>query len=216
MSVEPKKVLDAVRDALVAFDVDRLKKVVLDAVQLSVPPQEAIAAMSRGMEIVGERYESKEYFLPELIQAGETMKEGLAALKPYMTNEMQAPLGTIVVATVQGDLHDIGKNILATLLTTAGFEVIDLGVDVPAEKIVEAVKDSEASIVGLSALLTTTMEQMKIVVDKLKSAGLRNRVKIIVGGTPVTAEYAKEIGADDCARSAIAGVEICRKWTEKK
>jgi 5-methyltetrahydrofolate--homocysteine methyltransferase len=171
--------------------------------------------MAEGMNTVGKKFEEGEYFVPELIMAGETVKEGVEILRPYMKGEAGGELGTAVIATVAGDIHDIGKNIFVTLMTTAGFKVIDLGVDVPAEKIVSTVRESNAKILGLSALLTTNLEQFPIIVNQLRKAGLRDRVKIIAGGATVTEDFAKEAGVDGYAKTALAGVEICKSWAKQ-
>jgi len=205
-------VFEEIKNSLVNFDVDSLKRAVLDAVQMGVSPQGIINVMAEGMSVVGKKFEAGEYFVPELIMAGETVKEGVDVLRPYMKGEAGGELGTAIIATVKGDLHDIGKNIFATLMTTAGFRVIDLGVDVPAERIVEAVKENHASILGLSALLTTNLEQFPIIVKQLIDAGLRDRVKVIVGGATITEEFAKNSGVDGYAKTALAGVEICKGW----
>lgn len=206
---------DAIRDALVAFEVDRLTQLVLQAAQRGVPAETLVDVMAKGMEEVGHKYETGEYFVSELIIAGETMKDALAALEPYMTGPTGGKLGTVVVATVAGDLHNIGKNIFVTLMTTAGFQVIDLGVDVAADRIVQAVKDNQPAIVGLSALLTTNLEQFPLIVEKLKEAGLRDAVKVIIGGATVTEEFARQAGVDGYAKTAIAGVNLCKDWVRQ-
>jgi 5-methyltetrahydrofolate--homocysteine methyltransferase len=215
MSTKKRETFDEIRNSLVNFDVENLKKAILEAVKMGVAAQEIVNVMAEGMNTVGKKFEAGEYFVPELIMAGETMKEGVEVLRPYMKGEAGGELGTAVIATVAGDIHDIGKNIFVTLMTTAGFKVIDLGVDVPAEKIVNAVKESRASILGLSALLTTNLEQFPIIASQLKKAGLKDRVKVIVGGATVTEEFAKEAGVDGYAKTALAGVEICKGWAKK-
>jgi 5-methyltetrahydrofolate--homocysteine methyltransferase len=207
-----EEIYKKIRNAIINFDVDKAKSEVLKAIGAGVPAGKLIEVMTEGMEVVGKKYEEGEYFVPELIMAGETMKETLEVLKPYIKEEPGVRLGTAVVATVAGDIHDIGKNIFVTLMTTAGFKVIDLGIDVPAEKIVKAIKESNASILGLSALLTTNLEQFPIVIDQLNKEGLRGKVKVIVGGATVTEEYAKASGVDGYAKTALAGVEICKNW----
>jgi len=212
-----QEVLAKLRDAVVNLDIDGVKRAAKEAIDAGVTPYEAIMeGMAKGMEIVGQKYEAGEYFLAELIMAGETMKEGLSVLQPYMKTGDMKHIGKVVIGTVEGDLHDIGKNVVITLLTASGFEVIDLGVDVPAEKFVEAVKQYKPDIVAMSALLTTTMVNMAKVIKALEQAGLRDKVKIIVGGAPLTEEYAKQIGADAYGRDAVEGVNICKKWVSKK
>jgi methylmalonyl-CoA mutase cobalamin-binding domain/chain len=169
------------------------------------------------MRVVGERYEKNEYFLSELIMAAEIFKEAMNVLEPLILKEGRALyIGKAVVGTVEGDLHDIGKNLFIMFLKSMGFEVIDLGVDVPPKKFVEAVKQYKPDVVGMSALLTTTVLNMKKVIDALNNEGLRNSIKVIVGGAAVTKEYANEIGADAGGIDAYEGALICRKWVEEK
>lgn len=210
-----EQLFEKIKDSIVNFDVECIKSQSLEAMKMKLPPEKIVEVMGEGMDIVGEKYELKEYFIPELIMAGETMKEGLAVLEPYLTGKAQESTGTIVVATVKGDLHDIGKNIFIMLLNTAGFKVVDLGIDVPAERVVEAVKDSGASIVGLSALITTNLEQMPLVISELEKAGLKDKVKVIIGGATVTERFARQIGADGYAKEAVKGIKICKKWVQE-
>ncbi|MEM1550803.1 MAG: cobalamin-dependent protein [Candidatus Bathyarchaeia archaeon] len=144
--------------------------------------------------------------------AGEVVKEGMKVLEPYLKVGEVKMIGKVVIGTVKGDLHDIGKNIVVTLLRASGLEVIDLGVDVPPERFVEAVKEHKPDVVAMSALLTTTMDEMENVIKALKEAGLRDKVKVIIGGAPITDEFAKKIGADAAAKDAIEGVNICKAW----
>jgi 5-methyltetrahydrofolate--homocysteine methyltransferase len=209
-----EELFERIRNSIVNFDVEGIKSQILDAVKLKISPGRLIKVMGEGMDVVGEKYQLKEFFIPELIMAGETMKEALTVLKPYMTEEAKESLGTVIMATVKGDLHDIGKNIFIMLLNTAGFKVVDLGIDVLAEAVVEAVKEYDADIVGLSALLTTNLEQMPLIIDKLEKAGLRDQVKVIIGGATVTEEFAKQIGADGYAKEAVKGIGICKKWVQ--
>lgn len=216
MSIKKEEELfDRLKEAFIDFDVEAAKALALEAVQRGVAAERVIDVMSEAMNIVGDKYQAGEYFVTELIIAGETMKEVLEVLEPYIVEKAGGELGTVVVATVEGDIHDIGKNVFVTLLTTAGFKVIDLGVDVSAERIVEAVRDSQAEILGLSALLTTNLEQFPIVVDMLKREGFREKVKVIVGGATVTEEFAEEAGVDGYAKTALDGVEICKRWIKQ-
>ena len=201
-----------IRAALVEFDVDLLKVKTQEALDRGVDAEEIIGVLSEGMDVVGERYQTGEYFVTSLIIAGETMKEALEVLEPHLSGHGVAKRGKIVMATVAGDIHDIGKNIFTTLMGTAGFEVIDLGVDVPAEVIVAAVREHSPDILGLSALLTTNLEQFPLIVETLEKEGLRNKVKIVVGGATVTDEFAKRAGVDAHAKSAVEGVNICKAW----
>ena len=212
-----EEILARLRDAIVNLDIEAVQKAAKDAIDAGIPAYKAIVeGMAKGMEIVGKKYEDGEYFLAELIMAGETMKEGMAVLEPYLKVGDIKSAGKVVIGTVRGDLHDIGKNVVVTLLKAANFEVIDLGVDVSAEQFVEAVKEHNPDIVAMSALLTTTMIEMENVIESLKKSGLRDKVKIIIGGAPITPEYAKKIGADAAAKDAVEGVRRCSEWVEAK
>jgi methylmalonyl-CoA mutase cobalamin-binding domain/chain len=168
------------------------------------------------MDEVGRRYEEKEYYLTELVLAGETMKEAFTILQPALAAADQSADKTkIILATVKGDNHDIGKNILGSLLLSSGFELHDLGMDVDENTIVEKVKESGATIIALSSLLTMTVEQIKVVDEALKNAGLRDNVKLIVGGAPLNMELAKKLGADDFAEDAVDGVKHIKKLATK-
>ncbi|NIM14351.1 MAG: cobalamin-binding protein [Candidatus Aminicenantes bacterium] len=164
-----------------------------------------------GMNIVGEKFKNNECFIPEVLVSAKAMKLGLEILKPLLAETNVKPLGRVVIGTIQGDLHDIGKNIVSMLLQGAGFEVIDLGADVPIDRFVESAKNEKADLVGMSALLITTMVNMKEVIQGLKEAGLKDDVKVIVGGAPVTRDFAEKIGADGYAPDAASGVDVARK-----
>ena len=207
--------LKALRDAMTTMDLDGVSAIAQAAMDAGVDPSEAITeGMVPGMVEVGQKFEEGEYFLSELVVAGEVMKDGMKVIEPYLTAGGSAAevKAKAIVATVEGDYHDIGKNIVVTLLGVQGFEVIDLGMDVPAARIVDEVRTHRPLVLGLSALLSTTMARMGDVIEALKSAGLRDGVKVIVGGTPVTPEYAASIGADHCAINAIEGVHWCAEW----
>jgi corrinoid protein of di/trimethylamine methyltransferase len=168
--------------------------------------------LTPGMNRVGELFETGEYYLPDLIIGGEAMKEALAVLEPALTGgQAREVLGHVVLGTVEGDLHEIGKTLVGTLLTANGFEVTDIGIDKPAEDFVKAITDNQADIVGASALLTTTMPQQGKLVEALIEAGLRDRVKVMVGGAPVTAVWADKIGADGYAEDAISAVALAKQ-----
>ena len=212
-----EEILAKLRDAIVNLDIDAVQKAAKEAIESGIPAYKAVVeGMAKGMQIVGQKYENGEYFLAELIMAGETMKEGMAILEPHLKAGDIKAAGKVVIGTVKGDLHDIGKNVVITLLKAANFDVIDLGVDVSPEQFVEAVKKHEPDIVAMSALLTTTMIEMESVIKSLKEAGLRDKVKVIIGGAPITPEYAEKIGADAAAKDAIEGVRICTEWVETK
>jgi 5-methyltetrahydrofolate--homocysteine methyltransferase len=167
-------------------------------------------ALIRAMGEVGERYEMGDLFVPEMVMAADAMQAGMALLKPHLAESGVKAAGTVVIGAVEGDLHDIGKNLVAVMLEGAGLEVFDLGTNVRPQKFVEAAQLHNATVVGLSALLTTTMEKMKFTIDAFKSAGMRDGVKVIVGGAPVTEEFAHEIGADGFAPDAVGAVKLVR------
>ena len=207
-----EELLSEIKSALVEFEVDLLKVKAQEALDQGVDAEEIISVLSEGMDVVGEKYQAGEYFVTSLIIAGETMKEALEVLEPHLCGQGGAKRGKIVMATVAGDIHDIGKNIFTTLMGTAGFDVIDMGVDVSAEAIVVAVREHSPNILGLSALLTTNLEQFPLIVELLEKEGLRSMVKIVVGGATVTDEFAKGAGVDALAKSAVEGVNICKAW----
>jgi len=183
-----------------------------EGLEAGMDPQALVdEAMIPAMAEVGRRFEEEEYFVPELLLAARAMKAALGILRPLLSESGAEPVGRVVVGTVQGDLHDIGKNLVAAMLEGAGFEIVDLGADVSPTQFVEAVRDSGAGLVGLSALLTVTMPSMKTTVEELKKAGLRDQVKVLVGGAPLSSDYAKEIGADAYADNASAAVRTARQ-----
>lgn len=161
-----------------------------------------------GMTAIGERFKRNEVYVPEVLISARAMNMGVSVLKPYLVSEGVEPIGKAVICTVQGDLHDIGKNLVKMMLEGVGIECIDLGTDVSAGQVVEAVKESDAQIVALSSLLTTTMEYNKDVVDALKDAGLRDSVKVMIGGAPVNAEFAEQVGADGYAPDAATAADL--------
>lgn len=164
-----------------------------------------------GMDVVGVRFKSGEMFVPEVLMAAQAMKAGIAIVRPLMSSTDMPSEGTILIGTVKGDLHDIGKNLLAMMLESAGFNVINLGVDVDADKFVGAIAENDANIIAMSALLTTTMTGMKDTVELLKEKGLQGKVKVIIGGAPISQEYADSIGADGFAQDAARAVDLCKK-----
>jgi len=212
-----KEILGKLKDSIVNLDIDGVKQAADDALAAGIPAFRAVVdGMAKGMEVVGQKYEDGEYFLAELIMAGETMKEGMSVLEPHLKAGDIKSAGKVIIGTVRGDLHDIGKNVVMTLLKAANFDIIDLGVDISAEQFVEATKENNPDIIAMSALLTTTMIEMESVIKSLEKAGLRDKVKIIIGGAPITTEYAKKIGADAAARDAVEGVRTCTSWVKAK
>ena len=167
--------------------------------------------MVPAMDEVGRRFEANEYFVPELLISARAMKASLEIIRPILTARGDKPVGRVAIGTVKGDLHDIGKNLVASLLEGGGFEVIDLGVNVSPEKFIETVNTRQANIIAMSALLTTTMPSMKTTIDALKQAGVRDKVKVLIGGAPITQKYADEIGADGYSENAVGAVALAKK-----
>lgn len=184
---------------------------VVDHCQAQV--NDAVDACQKGMNIVGERFDSGEYFVADLIFAGEIMTKAFDLLKPVIASESGNKVGRLILCTVEGDLHDIGKNIVKAMLEAAGFDVVDLGIDVPADKIIQTVKAEGINIVALSGVLTLAIDSMKKIVGALSEAGVRDNVKIIIGGAPITAEMCKFVTADDWAINPQKTVNICRQWS---
>ncbi|MHA1271025.1 MAG: cobalamin B12-binding domain-containing protein [Candidatus Helarchaeota archaeon] len=180
----------------------------------NISVNDAVTAVSESLEIVGKKFQSGEWYLTELVYAAEIAKEVLNVLSPLLEGEVSQQLGTIVIGTVNGDLHDLGKNIFGNYAKSAGFKVIDLGTDVSVEKFVSALKDNDAHILGMSCLLTATDKELGKVIDELKKQNMRSKVKIVVGGAAITEEFAKKIGADAFAPDAITGVDIIKQWAE--
>jgi corrinoid protein of di/trimethylamine methyltransferase len=192
------------------------KSVTEQALAEKVDPQKMVTEyMIPAMDEVGRRFEKNEYFVPELLIAARAMKTALGLISPLLKASGAQPAGRVAIGTVKGDLHDIGKNLVAAMLEGGGFEIIDLGVDVTPEKFIEAVKTKNANLIALSALLTTTMPMMKTTIEKIKEAGVRPQVKVIIGGAPVTQKYADEIGADGYADNASAAVTLSRTLVAK-
>ncbi len=202
-------------EAILTGNAKQAEEVTNTALEAGTDPTELLGKyMIPAMDEVGKRFECNEYFVPELLIAARAMKTSLALLTPHLVASGVQPKGRVVIGTVQGDLHDIGKNLVASLLEGGGFKVVDLGVDVSPEKFIEAAKEGEDTIVALSALLTTTMTMMKAVVEGLEEAGIRDKAKVMIGGAPITQAYADEIGADGYSDNASAAVALARKLAE--
>jgi 5-methyltetrahydrofolate--homocysteine methyltransferase len=217
MKLSKEDMLNRLRDCVVNLDIQGIEEACKDALAAGIDAYEAIVlGMAEGMNVVGKKYEEKEYFLAELIMAGEVMKEGTKILEPHLKSKSMMTTGKIVIGTVKGDLHDIGKNITVTLLKAASFDVIDLGVDVSAQTFLEAIRKYTPDIVGMSALLTTTMNEMESVIEETRKAGLASKPKVIIGGAAITPDFAKKIGADAAAKDAVDGVEICKRWMTER
>ncbi len=208
--------LSDLREAILAGDASGAADAARLALAAGVSPVAVIAdGISPAMGEVGRLFEEGEYFVPELLISARATKEVFAILRPLLVETGAKPAGRVLLATVEGDLHDIGKNLVGAMLEGAGFEVVDLGVDIPAARFVAAVQASRPQIVGLSALLTTTMPAMKTTLQAIDAAGLRPEVKVMVGGAPVTQRYADSIGADGYGETATAAVEVARRLIER-
>ena len=179
-----------------------------EAITEGISPEDILnQALVAGMNQIGEKFKNNEVYVPEVLIAAKAMHAGLDILKPLLEETGAKPIGKVIIGTVKGDLHDIGKNLVGMMMTGAGLEVVDLGKDVSAEKFVDAVKQHGAGVIALSALLTTTMPQQKNVIEALKHAGIRDEVKVMIGGAPVTESYAKEIGADAYSQNAAEAAQ---------
>ena len=197
--------------AILEGDAKTAEAATREALTNGADPMDLVTAhMIPAMDEVGRRFECEEYFVPELLLSGRAMKAALALIRPLLAERGAQPVGTVVIGTVKGDLHDIGKNLVASMLEGAGFEVTDLGADVSAERFVSAAREKSANLVCLSALLTVTMPSMRTTIEAFREAGMRERVKVMIGGAPVTQAYADQIGADAYGESAAAAVSIAR------
>ena len=202
-------IIEKIYKGILNGDQEAVIEAVQEAIDTNIPAEKVLKeGMMSAMSKTGILFEEGEYFVPELIVAARAMQSGMELLKPLLVAENIEPIGKIVIGTVKGDLHDIGKNLVKMMLEGAGFEVIDLGSDVGAEKFVEAVKSSGANLVAMSALLTTTMTSMPVTIEALKAAGIRDQVKVIIGGAPLSKTYADQIGADGYAPDASQAAKL--------
>jgi 5-methyltetrahydrofolate--homocysteine methyltransferase len=205
-------ILDEVRKSVIEGDLNATQTQVNQAVAENIPPETILKdGLISAMSEVGRMFENGEFYVPEMLISARAMKGGLAILRPLLASANIKAIGKVIIGTVQGDLHDIGKNLVGMMLEGAGFELVDLGTDVSPEKYVAAVKEYNPDLVGLSALLTTTMPRMKDIVQALQAAGLRDKVKVMIGGAPVTEQYAQSIGADLYAPDAAAAAQRALK-----
>jgi corrinoid protein of di/trimethylamine methyltransferase len=214
MSLEKEELLSKLKEAAINGDSDQVVKLSKRVIEVGIDPLEAVEkALIAGVLELGNKWINGEVFIVDMIAAAEAMKAGLSILKDEIVKRGGSIKyrGRIVIGTVEGDIHDIGKSIVASLLEAAGFEVIDLGVDVSAQKFIEAIKQYNPDIVGMSALMTTTMLKQREIIEAIKQANLRGKVKIIVGGAPTTKEWSEEIGADGWAPDAASAVELVKK-----
>ena len=195
---------------------DEAVKLATEALISGSSPQDIIThGLQSGMGAVGEKFSSGEYFLPDMLMAARAMNGALEVLKPSLEKTGMPSIGKVVIGTVKGDMHDIGKNVVATFLKGSGFEVFDLGINIPVEKFVDEVREKTPDILGLSALLTTTMPIMGNIIKALDEAGLRSSVKVIVGGAPVTQNYADYVGADAYAHDGGKAIQVCKQLLSK-
>jgi 5-methyltetrahydrofolate--homocysteine methyltransferase len=205
--------LKELAEAIINGDEEKAKELTQKALKKEIDPQEILSkGLIPGMDIVGKRFKEGKYFLPEVLVAAEAMKASLEWLRPLLTKRKGTFKGKVVIGTIEGDLHDIGKNLVGMMLEGAGFEVIDLGADVPLERWVQAVKTQKPDVLGMSALLTTTMLRMKDVIEELTKAKLRSKIVIMVGGAPITQSYAEQIGADGYAPDAASAVDKVKEF----
>jgi len=212
--MDQDQAIKTILEAVANLDIDEVAGYVRAALMAGVDPGKVLNdGLSAGMQVVGERFQSGEYYLTDLILAGEVMKAGLVPLRPVLTKTDLQGKGKVVLATVKGDVHDIGKNLVFMMLNAAGYEVIDLGVDVAPQKIVEAVRLHNVRIVGLSVLLTPMVNQLHATINALVEAGLREHIKIIIGGACTTPQLAEALGCDAHGADAVAAVQICNRLT---
>lgn len=210
------ELLTQIRQSVIDYDASATQTLVKKALDEGLPAERVLNdGLIDAMREVGRLFESGEYYVPEMLVAARAMKAGLETLRPALSAANLKPIGKILLGTVQGDLHDIGKNLVAMMMEGAGFEVIDLGVDVPPQRFVDAVKIHKPDLVGFSALLTTTLPKMHETLEALKAAGVRNTIKVMVGGAPVTAEYASKVGADAFAPDASAAANLAKSLLPK-
>jgi 5-methyltetrahydrofolate--homocysteine methyltransferase len=205
------EILNTIQQGIIEGNAGLVAEKVQEALDADLAPGQILhEGLVPAMAEVGRLYEEGEYFVPEMLIAARAMKQGLAILKPLLIDSKVEPVGTVALATVKGDLHDIGKNLVSLMLEGAGFEIVDLGVDAGPEKFIEAVRDNSVNVVAMSALLTTTMVHMRDTIEALEDAGLREQVKVIIGGAPITQAFADEIGADGYAPDASQAVTLAK------
>jgi len=202
------ELLGKMAESLIAGKVDEVTELTKEALDGGSSPQDILEqGLLAGMEVVGKRFKANEMFIPEVLRCAKCMHGAMEILRPLLAETGVKTAGTFVIGTVKGDLHDIGKNLVGMMFEGAGFQVIDLGIDLEPQEFIDALKEHKATLLGMSALLTTTMPKMGETINAIKEAGIRDQVKIMIGGAPVTAEYAKEIGADAYASNAASAVD---------
>jgi len=203
--------LQALADAIIAGNRVKTAELTAEALSAGMPAKQILdEGLIAGMAVVGEKFKNCEFYVPEVLVAARAMAAAMEKLRPALVESKVEPIGKVAIGTVRGDLHDIGKNLVAMMLEGAGFEIIDLGVDCSPEQFVGAVKEKGANIVALSALLTTTMPAMRDTIEAMTAAGVRDKAKVIIGGAPVTQKFADQIGADGYAADAASGVDVAK------
>jgi len=206
-------ILNQIADCVADIKIGKARGLVKEALENGIPADEIFTqGITKGMDVVGRRYEIGEYFLTELLGAAQVTNEAMEELGPLLESKPAERIGKVIIGTVQGDIHDIGKNIVKMLMISTGFEVYDLETNVSPDKFAEKTKETNTDIVAMSALLTTTMYEMRDVIRELRKSGLREKVKVIVGGAPITDEFASEICADAGAKDGAHGVRLCKEW----
>lgn len=210
------QILNNIKDALMKGNRDSVSRYVGDALKSGLEVKDILNnGLIAGMEVIGERFKKSEIFIPEVLISAKAMHAGMAILEPHFAKSGITPLGKVVIGTVKGDLHDIGKNIVSMMLKGSCFEIHDLGIDVSAQKFVDAVKKSSSNLLAMSSLLTTSMGAMSETIRAIDAAGIRSQVKIMVGGAPVTREFAASIGADGYAKDAAVAVDLAKQLVGK-
>lgn len=205
-----------IKEAIINGDIDNIESAINESLDNGTEPKDILGEMIAGMEVVGEKFECKEYYVPETLLSAHAMQKGLDLLRPLLPYEKADDRGKIIIGTVEGDVHDIGKNLVAMFKEGAGFEVHNLGRDVPASDFVEKAKEIGPDIVGLSAMMSTSMMEMKEVIREFEKEGLRDNVAFIIGGAAVTEEFAREIGADGYAEDAAKTLRLCEKLMSER
>jgi 5-methyltetrahydrofolate--homocysteine methyltransferase len=213
-------ILEEMADAVINRDKEACAKLADKAIKEDLDPIEAIQeGFAKGMEVVGNNFECGKIYLPEMMSSAQAMNLGVKVLEPALATKSPEAVkkeGKIILATVQGDMHDIGKNIVKLIMSTAGFEIIDLGRNVKVERIIDEAQDKKADIIALSALMTTTMGYMPVLIEELTEMGFKQDFKVMVGGAPVTEKWVKQIGADGYARDAIGAVKVAKELVKNK
>ena len=211
--IDKELLLSDLKDSIVNFDEDMSNKLIKSVIENEIPVSSILGIVADALDVVGKKYENHIYYLSELMLAGDTAKSVINSVKPLIKSKDS--IGKVVFGTVKGDIHDIGKTIISYFMIGSGFNVIDLGIGVDAQKFIQSVIKYKADILAMSSLLSTTRDYMRTVIKEIKKAGIRDRIKILVGGRPVTEEFAKEIGADGFAISPNDAISIAQAWMEE-